>query len=126
MLIYIAGILDVVVGVLMLILDGTPEVQGGLRLSVAFSAAATILIGLAMIALAAALFRGSATARGLVTVFVTLSLVVDAISYVFNPAVGPAALIQQLVFTAVIVWLLWSGPARRYFDPSGSASKRSV
>jgi hypothetical protein len=124
-LIYIAGILDIVLGVVLIFLRYTTEAgQGGLQLSVTLMGAATILIGLAILGVASALFRGSTTARGLVTMFVMLAFVLDLISYLFDVTAGPAVLIQQAVFDVVILALLWSASARRYFDRTSSASTR--
>jgi hypothetical protein len=112
----IAGIIDVIAGVMLLVVQSEPEVVdrmggSGLLVTVAIT---SILLGVAMIVIAFGLLRGNATARVAATVLQVFSLVESLWLGFVNPAWLPSEILSALIALALLV-LLWSGEASRYF-----------
>lgn len=112
----IAGIIDVIAGVMLLVVQAEPEVverMGGPGLLVT-AAITSILLGAVMIVIAFGLLRGNATARVAATVLQVFSLVESLWLGLVNPALLPSEILSALIALALL-FLLWSGEASRYF-----------
>jgi hypothetical protein len=115
-LIYIAGVVDVLVGIAAIFVRYLPEAEAdGLVFPVTVLGAAMIIIGLAIIALASGVARGSRFARGAITILLLLGLVVDIVDLVLDPDSGPTGLIGQAIACVIVALPLWIGPGGRYF-----------
>jgi|SoiMethySBSTD1v2_1073268.scaffolds.fasta_scaffold577400_1 hypothetical protein len=116
---WIQGLLDVVGGIILLFNVDNPafEREFGYGDAVLIAGIATIVIGVVIIAVARGLLRGSRFARGVVTVFVLLSL----ISAVYVAIAIPAQLVPAIVsglLSLIVLGLLWSGKAASFFANS--------
>lgn len=112
----IAGIIDVIAGIMLLIVQAEPEVvdrAGGSGLLVT-AAITSLLLGAIMIVIAFGLLRGNATARIAATVLQVFSLVESIWLGIINPAMLPSEILSALLALALL-FLLWSGEASRYF-----------
>ncbi|WP_382305961.1 hypothetical protein [Herbiconiux sp. UC225_62] len=115
-LIYIAGIVEVLVGIGVIFVRYLPEAEAdGLAFPVTVLGAAMIIIGLAVVSLASGVARGSRFARGAITILLLLGLVIDIVDLVLDPDSGPSSLIGQAVVCVVVALPLWVGPGRRSF-----------
>jgi hypothetical protein len=118
-LIYIAGVVDVLLGIAAIFVRYLPEAEAdGLAFPVTVLGAAMIIIGLAIIALASGVARGSRFARGAITILLLLGLVVDIVELVLDPDSGPTSLIGQAIACVIVALPLWIGPGRRFFARS--------
>jgi len=83
---YIAGILDIIAGVLLILLRYDDVVQAdGEAYWITLWGAAMILLGLLTIAMASGLTRGRNSARIFVTVLLSISLVLSVVDVVVSP-----------------------------------------
>ncbi|MRX43846.1 hypothetical protein [Agromyces kandeliae] len=118
---YLAGLLDIALGVLLVLARYDAEVQReGEQLPVTLLGAALILIGLLTIAMASGLTRARRSARIFVTVLMALSLTTTTLDIVRDADAIGSTLIGALVPIAVIL-VLWTGRGARYFREARSA-----
>ncbi|GAA2031525.1 hypothetical protein GCM10009819_14290 [Agromyces tropicus] len=112
---YLAGILDIAVGVLLVLARYDAGVErDGEQLTVTLLGSALILIGLLTIAMASGLTRARNSARIFVTVLMALSLTASVLDVVREPGAVWSALVGAIVPIAVIL-VLWTGRGARYF-----------
>lgn len=112
----IAGIIDVIAGIMLLAIQAEPEVverAGGTGLLVT-AAIVSLLLGAFMIVIAFGLLRGNATARIAATVLQVFSLIESIWLGVVHPSMLPSEILSALLALALL-FLLWSGEASRYF-----------
>jgi hypothetical protein len=115
-LIYIAGIADVLLGIAAIFARYLPETEAdGLAFPVTLLGAGLIIIGLAIVSLASGVARGSRFARGAITILLLLGLVIDIVDLVIDPDDGPSAVIVQAIACLVVALPLWVGPGGRFF-----------
>jgi len=108
---YIAGILDIIAGVLLILLRYDDVVQAdGEAYWITLWGAAMILLGLLTIAMASGLTRGRNSARIFVTVLLSISLVLSIVDVIVSPtdvsswwSLGIGGLLSALVILAM--WL---------------------
>jgi hypothetical protein len=112
---YIAGVADIIGGILVILLRYTDDVEriGG-QVIISVFGAAIVLFGLFAIALASGLYRGRHGARVAVTVVMAVSCVAALIA-TFDGADGVVTSIVEVALPAAVVAALWVGPARRFF-----------
>ncbi len=112
MLVYIGGLLNTALGVLVLL--SRYEVTADLVLPVSLIGAATILLGLLTIAGGSALSRGSRLARILLTAYLSVLVVLQAAAMLLTEL--DATLAAALVAALAVIAALWiPADARRYF-----------
>jgi hypothetical protein len=122
-LIYIAGIGEVLLGILTLFVRYLPEAAAdGGAFVVSLLGAGMIILGLAVVSLASGTARGSRFARLTITLVLLAGLVLDAVSLALSPAQGPTQLIAQAVVCVLVILPLWVGPGRRYFATHPAAA----
>jgi hypothetical protein len=112
----IAGIIDLIAGVMLLVVQAEPsavERAGGAGMIVT-AAIVSLLLGAAMIIIAFGLLRGNAAARIAATVLQAFSLVESIWLAVVHPSLAPSEILSALIAVALL-FLLWSGEASRYF-----------
>jgi hypothetical protein len=116
---WIQGFLDVIGGIILLFNVNNPafEREFGYGDSVLIAGIAAIVIGVVIIVVARGLLRGSRVSRGIVTVFVLLSLVSAVYVAIAIPAQLAAAIVSGLL-SLVVLGLLWSGQAASFFANS--------
>jgi hypothetical protein len=115
MLVYIGGLLNTALGVLVLL--SRYEVAADLVLPVSLIGAATILLGLLTIAGGSALSRGSRLARTLLTAYLSVLVVLQAAAMALTEL--DATLAAALVAALAVIAALWIPQnARRYFTRS--------
>ncbi|KTR88303.1 hypothetical protein NS220_16385 [Microbacterium testaceum] len=113
MLVYIGGLLNTALGVLVLL--SRYEVTADLVLPVSLIGAATILLGLLTIAGGSALSRGSRLARILLTAYLSVLVVLQAAAMALTEL--DATLSAALVAALAVIAALWIPKnARRYFS----------
>jgi hypothetical protein len=118
---YIAGILDIIAGILLILLRYDDVVQAdGEAYWITLWGAAMILLGLLTIAMASGLTRGRNSARIFVTVLLSISLLFSIIDVVVSPtdasswwSLGIGGLLSALVILA-----LWAGRSAEFFRRS--------
>ncbi|TAJ49224.1 MAG: hypothetical protein EPO52_04565 [Herbiconiux sp.] len=119
-LIYIAGIADIVLGVLTIFLRYLPETAAdGIRLPVTLLGVGMVLFGLLLVALASGVARGSRAARTGATVVLLAGLALDVADLVIAADGDWSGVITQLIVCALVIIPLWVGSARRYFASPG-------
>jgi hypothetical protein len=122
---FLAGLIDLISGVLLFFLLPNDDVVanfGGTGGLIA-AAIASIVVGLVTAVLAGGLLRGSIPARLIVTVLQVLSIIGSlfmAVAYIGDPTVVGEWL--GLVVSIVLVILLWTPKATRFFERPASAS----
>ena len=112
----ISGVMDVIGGIVLLVMQSDPEVVdrfGGAGLLVTL-AIASILFGVIMLIIAFGLLRGNATARIAATVVEIFSLASSISIGIMQPSTLPTEILSALLALAILL-LLWSGEATRYF-----------
>ena len=116
---WIQGFLDVIAGIILLFNVNNPafEREFGYGDAVLIAGIATIVIGVVIIAVARGLLSGSRFARGVVTIFVLLSLVSAVYVAIAIPAQLVPAIISGLL-SLIVLGLLWSGKAANFFANS--------
>lgn len=122
---FIAGLIDLISGVLLFFLLPNDEVvanfggSGGLIVA----AVGSIVVGLVTAVLAGGLLRGSIPARLIVTVLQVLSIIGSlflAVAYIGDPSVVGEWL--GLAVSAVLLILLWTPKASRFFERSTAST----
>jgi hypothetical protein len=116
----ISGVMDVIGGIVLLVMQSDPEVVdrfGGTGLLVTL-AIASILFGVIMLIIAFGLLRGNATARIAATFVEGFSLASSISIGVMQPSTLPTEVLSALLALAILL-LLWSGEATRYFRGLG-------
>jgi hypothetical protein len=113
---WIEGAFNVLAGVLLLVFQHEPSVQGAWssQTSLITSAILSILFGIVVVLIAGGLLRGSSGARLVVTVVQVLSIIADAFTAWAFPAQFAWAAISALISLIVII-LLWTGRASDFF-----------
>ena len=122
---FIAGLIDLISGVLLFFLLPNDEVVANFGGSGGLIAAAigSIVVGLVTAVLAGGLLRGSIPARLIVTVLQVLSIIGSlfmAVAYI-----GDASVVGEwlgLAVSAVLLILLWTPKASRFFERSSASS----
>lgn len=112
----IAGIIDVIAGIMLLFVQAEPEVvdrAGGAGMLVT-AAIVSLLLGAFMIVIAYGLLRGIAAARIAATVLQAFSLIESIWLGIVHPSTLPSEILSALIAIALL-FLLWSGEASRYF-----------
>ncbi len=115
---FIAGLLDMISGVILFFRLVNPEVVARFGGSGGLIAAAigSIIVGLITVILAGGLLRGSNTARLIITVLQVLSIIGSlfmAVAYMSDPSVAGEWI--GVVFSVILVILLWTPKASRFF-----------
>jgi hypothetical protein len=113
---WIQGFLDIIGGVILLFNVNNPafEREFGFGDALLGAGIAAVVIGLVIVLVARGLLRGSTVSRGIVTVFVLLSLASAVYVAIAIPAQLGAAIISGLL-SLLVLGLLWSGKASRFF-----------
>ncbi|WZH38438.1 MAG: hypothetical protein PIR02_07150 [Microbacterium enclense] len=122
-LVYIGGVLNTALGILVLL--SRYEVTPDLVLPVSLVGAATILLGLLTIAGGSALSRGSRLARTLLTAYLSVLVVLQAAAMALtelDPVLGVAVVAALAVIAAL--WI--PAGARRYFRRSAPETPAAV
>ena len=116
---WIQGLLDVVGGIILLFNVSEPafEREFGYGDAVLIAGVAAIVIGVVIIVVARGLLGGSRVSRGIVTIFVLLSLISAVYVAIAIPAQLAAAIVSGLL-SLVVLGLLWSGKAASFFANS--------
>ncbi|GGF27647.1 hypothetical protein [Subtercola lobariae] len=112
---YIAGVLDIVAGIFVILLryaDDVDEIGG--QATVTLIGAATILLGLLTIAIASGLSRGDRAARIAATVILGITLAVGVTAIVTGSGISVSTIVE-VVLIAGVMTALYVGPASRYF-----------
>lgn len=122
---FIAGLIDLISGVLLFFLLPNDEVVANFGGSGGLIAAAvgSIVVGLVTAVLAGGLLRGSIPARLIVTVLQVLSIIGSlflAVAYIGDPSVVGEWL--GLAVSAVLLILLWTPKASRFFERSTAST----
>lgn len=118
---YIAGILDIIAGVLLILLRYDDAVRDeGAAYGVTLWGAAMILLGLLTIAMASGLTRGRNTARIFVTALMSISVLFSVVDVVGNPADASSwwSLAIGGVIAALVILALWAGKSAEFFRRS--------
>lgn len=122
-LVYVGGLLNTALGVLVLL--ARYGVTDDLVLPVSLVGAATILLGLLTVAGGSALARGSRLARNLLTAYLSVLVVLQATALALTEL--DATIVAALVAALAVIAALWiPGRARRYFGRSSSTAAPSV
>ena len=121
---FIAGLIDMISGVLLFFRLGNEEIVANFGGSGGLIAAAigSIVVGLVTAVLAGGLLRGSWVARMVVTVLQALSIIGSlflAVAYIGDPTVVGEWL--GLVVSVALLILLWTPKASRFFNASSAA-----
>ncbi|KRA24249.1 hypothetical protein ASD65_07310 [Microbacterium sp. Root61] len=111
-LLYVSGLLNIVVGVLVLL--SRYQVAESEVLGVSLLGAAITLFGLLTIGIASAIARGSRLARLFVTLYIAVQIALHVATIVVSD-VWDWTEIVQIVAELVVVIALWTPPGTRYF-----------
>ena len=118
---YVVGVLGIVLGILLMFVRYVPNlVHSTLGAIVTIVGAATVLLGLFVIALASGLTRGRRDARILLTVLFSIWFVLGVLVVVLDPDDSWFRLVD-LILSAGIVVVMWTGRVARFFARSGAA-----
>ena len=118
---YIAGILDIIAGVLLILLRYDDVVQAdGEAYWITLWGAAMILLGLLTIAMASGLTRGRNSARIFVTVLMSISLLLSIVDVVISPTDASSwwSLAIGGLLSALVILALWAGRSAEFFRRS--------
>lgn len=119
-LIYVSGILDVVVGTLVLL--SRYRVDASDVLSVSLLGAGIILFGLLSLAAASAISRGSRLARLLLTIYLGVQIALHVVTIIASDVSDLGAALDILLEGFVLV-AVWAPPGSRFFRVArGSAA----
>jgi hypothetical protein len=123
-LVLLAGAIDIISGVILLVQPDAPEIDVTFagRVGVDGIAIGSIVIGAILVILALGVWRGSQAARMIVTVLEAFSLISSlflAVAYL-GTAVGEWA---GVAISAVILILLWTKDAAAYFRRTAVAAR---
>lgn len=111
-LIYISGLANTAVGILVLL--SRYDVPAGDVLAVSLLGAGVILLGLLTLAIASAIARGSRLARLLLTAYLAVQVVLHAVT--IATTAWDAALLALTVADVFILAALWTPPGARFFS----------
>ena len=119
----LSGVVDVIAGILLMFEGGNPEVANALGGSggVLWASIAGILLGVVVLALSFGIGLGRWVARMIVTVLEALSLIQSLFLAVANLG-NPVGEWASVLFSAIVMILLWTRPASAYFRASEVAS----
>lgn len=118
-LVYVGGLLNTALGVLVLL--SRYEVDADDVLPVSLVGAATILLGLLTVAGGSSLARGSRLARNLLTGYLSLLVVLQALSLALTEL--DPTIVAALVAAVAVIAAVWiPAAARRYFRRGASAA----
>lgn len=115
---WISGALDITGGVILLFMQNNPAVVSSFGASggLITSAIVAILLGVIVVAVANGLLRGRNSSRLIITVVEVLSITTG----IFLAIAAPTLLSSELVgvvFSVIVLGLLWSRSANAYFQP---------
>ncbi|WP_396658586.1 hypothetical protein [Microbacterium sp.] len=119
-LVYLSALSSVALGILIML--SRYRVPDDLVLVVTLVGAATILLGLLMIAVASGLSRGSRFARVLITVYFGLLVVLNVITIVSSDDWDAFSVVQTIV-QALVVAALWVRPGSLRFPPRSASAE---
>lgn len=117
---YIAGVAQIVLGILLIFVRYVPDIGASARFVVTVGGAVTVLLGLLVISLASGLTRARRDARVLLTVLFSIGLAL-AILVLLADASDVWIQVLNLAITAGLIVLLWTGRVARFFARSGGA-----
>jgi hypothetical protein len=115
---YLSGVLSILGGLLVLLVSRNSSVQAQLGAGSGVLLAAGIVsmvIGVVTIVVARGLRHGRRTARLVVTVVMALQILTSAVA-LFSGTSQALSLIVQILVSAVVIALLWSGAAKSFFE----------
>lgn len=114
---YLSGILSILGGLLVILVSrsGSAQAQLGAGSGVLLAAGiVSIVIGVVTILVARGLRHGRRSARLIVTVVMALQIITSVVA-LFTGASQALSLIVQIIVSAVVIALLWSGSAKPFF-----------
>ena len=117
MLTYLSGILSILGGLLVLLVSRSSSAQAQLGAGSGVLLGAgivSIVIGVVTILVARGLRHGRRTARLIVTVVMALQVITSIVALLTGTSQA-LSLIVQIVISAAVIALLWSGPAKSFF-----------
>lgn len=117
---YIAGVAQIVLGILMIFVRYVPDLSPTERFVFTVTGAITVLLGLLVISLAAGLTRARRDARLWLTVLFGVGLGL-AILVLLVDTDDLWIQVVNLVMTAGLIVLLWTGRVARFFARTGGA-----
>ena len=115
---YLSGILSVLGGLLILLVSRNSSVQAQLGAGSGVllgTGIVSIIIGVVTILVARGLRHGRRTARSIVTVVMALQIITSAVA-LFGGNAQALSLIVQIVVSAAVIALLWTGAAKTFFQ----------
>ena len=115
---YLSGILSILGGLLVVLVsrNNSAQAQLGAGSGVLLSAGIlSIIIGVVTLLVARGLRHGRRTARLIVTVIMALQIITSVVA-LFTGASQALSLIVQIVISAAVIALLWSGTAKPFFQ----------
>lgn len=116
-LMYMAGIIQILLGILTIFLRYTPDAQSqGVTLPITLLGAGMVLFGLLVIGLASGVARGSSAARQGATAVMLLGLAFAVLDLLVAADGDWSAVISQSIASIAVVVPLWTGRGRRYFE----------
>ncbi|WP_314323336.1 hypothetical protein [Paenarthrobacter ilicis] len=116
-LMYMAGITQILLGILTIFLRYTPDAQSqGVTLPITLLGAGMVLFGLLVIGLASGVARGSSAARQGATAVMLLGLAFAVLDLLVAADGDWSAVISQSIASIAVVVPLWTGRGRRYFE----------
>lgn len=118
---YIAGLLDIGAGILLILLRYDQAVRDdGAAYDITLWGAAMILLGLLTIAMASGLTRGRNTARIFVTALMGVSVLFSVVDLVASPADASSWWSFAIggVIAALVILALWAGRSAEFFRRS--------
>ena len=120
---FISGVYDIISGVLLIFQANDPTVNAAFGGSAGVLAASigSMILGAIVVALSFGLWTGSWVARMIVTVVRALSLIQSLFLAVANLG-NPVGEWASVLFSAIVMILLWTRPASAYFRASEVAS----
>lgn len=111
-LIYINGFVDLIVGVLLIVLAAAGQVTQSVGGAWA-TGILLIVVGLIVLSVASGILRGSRTARTIIAIVEVVSIAANIYALVIGGQ--PAGTIVSIIFSLVILGLLYSGRASAFF-----------
>lgn len=117
---YVVGIGQIVAGIVLVFVRYLPGLDGTQRFTVTLAGALTMLLGLLVVSLASGLGRARRDARVLLTVLMSASIAVGVTALI--AALGDVwFLLADLVLTAAVIVVLWTGRVAPFFARSDGA-----
>jgi cation-transporting ATPase E len=122
-LVYVGGLINTALGIVVLLTRyGVPD---DLVLPTSLVGAATVLLGLLTVAGGSALSRGSVLARNLLTAYLALLGVLQAVAMILTE-LDPVLTVALVAAVAVIVAIWVPAGSRRWFRPVGARPSEST